>query len=136
MSNRRLELQRLLDKTASAKRVSQKTLNEIRLILLEDPDYAQGFFTSAVSRMMKILSPVVSREDDRPFSLEASVVGIEAKNPMLIFGVSFCPKVGDNLVELEDLLAEEIVGISSLRGFRPFLAAVAVNGSVKFSALP
>jgi len=131
-----MELQQLLDSVAVAEHPSGQTSEKIRSIILEDPEYARGFFSSIVSRMMKILSPVVSKQDGRPFHLEAAIVGIEAKDPRLVLGLSFCPKRGDDEEALEALLAEEIVGVASMRGFKDLLRAVAINGSLRFSQKP
>ena len=133
MNNRRMELQRLLNESAKQGRTSSKALKEIKSIVLEDPDYATGFFNSLVTRMLRVLSPVVSKHQKRGFSLEVAIVDVAAKNPKIIFGIAFSPNLGDDVAKLEELLAEEIIGISSMRGFGKLVKAVAVNGSIQFS---
>lgn len=129
-ANRRVEYQKLCEQLASSKTVkSQQNFRAaLKELVASDENYAKGFIEDTLNLGLRWLSPTVGKTKDRPFTLIAEIHTDEKNNPFAIVGVSFKPKMGDNIKELSYNLGKELYVLSSMKGFDWLIKDLAVNG--------
>lgn len=133
MANRRADYQQLFDGVNNGQRPSASKISKISSLMLDDQEYAKGFFENSILRTLHYASPTVGRNKDRPFSVVIEVEVSDQGLPYLIIAASFRPKVGDDIEHLVDFFGEELIGLSKLKGYSNFVGYIAVNGKLVYS---
>lgn len=129
VANRRADYQRLCEELRASETIElkERLKSNIRELIAEDDSYARGFIEDSLRRALKYISPTVGRDEGRPFSLAAEVHYPQGQ-PVVILGVSFRPKLEDNVDELIGYFGAEIRELAALRGFDWLIAELAING--------
>lgn len=129
VANRRADYQRLCEELRGSEnsKLQEKLKGTIRKLISEDDNYARGYIEDSLRRALKYISPTVGRDEGRPFSISAEIHYSTGK-PTVLLGVSFRPKIGDDLDDLIGYFGEEIYGLAKLKGFDWLIEELAVNG--------
>ena len=128
--NSRIKLQHLFNECSEASGKKELGIcKSISMLVLEDKEYAEGFFANSLSRMLRYISPTLGRDEGREFIIQTRVL---PKDGMfsLVVGLSFLPKVEDDVSGLVDFLGEELVALLKLKHFNHFVSNVAINGKI------
>jgi len=129
VANRRAEYQRLCEelRTSDDGKAQDRLKSSIRELITADDSAVRGYIEDSLRRSLRYISPTVGKAEGRPFSL-AVEIRYSQGDPVVLLGVSFRPKIGDDLDHLIGYFGEELYGLARLKGFDWLIAELAVNG--------